>query len=233
MLVLTIDTSTETTNVGGVWFDGLDGKIQNVVTRSAVDSKHVEQIASLAEEILEWTDGAAQGLDAVVVGVGPGPYTGLRIGIAAAAAFGDALGVPVHGVCSLDALAVEVDEDWDNPGRVFHDVLSVLDAKRREVFWALHHDGQRVLGPAVCRPDELPGFLEGRNVDVSVGATQLLPSSVTELFGGVRPQSPQPWGLATLAIPALLAGEPPASLVPLYLRPPDAKPPASMKGIPA
>ena len=76
-------------------------------------------------------------LDAVVVGCGPGPFTGLRVGMATAAAYGQALGIAVHGVCSLDAIGI------DTAG----EVLVVTDARRREVYWARYRDGVRVEGP--------------------------------------------------------------------------------------
>ena len=93
-------------------------------------------------------------LDAVVVGCGPGPFTGLRVGMATAAAYGHALGIPVYGVCSLDAIGV------DTAG----DVLVVTDARRREVYWARYRDGVRVDGPAVNAPADVPtgGWRGGR-----------------------------------------------------------------------
>ena len=72
-------------------------------------------------------------LGAVVTGCGPGPFTGLRVGMATAAAFGHALGLPVFGVCSLDAIGI------DTTG----EVLVVTDARRREVYWARYRDGTR------------------------------------------------------------------------------------------
>ena len=87
-------------------------------------------------------------LDAVVVGCGPGPFTGLRVGMATAAAYGHALGIPVHGVCSLDAIGV----------RTSGDTLVVTDARRREVYWARYRDGVRIAGPAVNAPADVdPG----------------------------------------------------------------------------
>ena len=76
-------------------------------------------------------------VDAVVVGCGPGPFTGLRVGMATAAAYGHALHVPVHGVCSLDALG----------NQTHGEVLVVTDARRREVYWARYRDGVRMDGP--------------------------------------------------------------------------------------
>src|ERR1700744_6790740 len=87
-------------------------------------------------------------LDAVVVGCGPGPFPGLRAGMSTAAAYGHALGSPVRGVCSLDAIGV----------RTAGDTLVVTDARRREVYWARYRDGIRTYGPAVNAPADVdPG----------------------------------------------------------------------------
>jgi tRNA threonylcarbamoyl adenosine modification protein YeaZ len=89
-------------------------------------------------------------LSAVVVGCGPGPFTGLRVGMATAAAYGHALGIPVRGVCSLDAIGIEMTGE----------VLVVTDARRREVYWARYRDGVRVDGPNVNAPADVPGAAE-------------------------------------------------------------------------
>ena len=105
-------------------------------------------------------------VDAVVVGTGPGPFTGLRVGMVTAAALGDALGVPVHGVCSLDAIAAEVVRRRGGPaGRC----SSSTDARRREVYWAAYDaaasgsTGPHVEAPAALA-DRIPraGCRRGR-----------------------------------------------------------------------
>ncbi len=98
-------------------------------------------IAAVADAGLTMAD-----LDAVVVGCGPGPFTGLRVGMATAAAYGHALGVPVYGVCSLDAIGVLTTGD----------VLVVTDARRREVYWARYRDGVRIDGPGVSAAADVP-----------------------------------------------------------------------------
>jgi tRNA threonylcarbamoyl adenosine modification protein YeaZ len=142
-------------------------------------------------------------LDAVVVGCGPGPFTGLRVGMASAAAFGHALGIPVHGVCSLDAIGVHTEGD----------VLVVTDARRREVYWARYRDGVRTAGPAVAAPTDVPA-----DADAVAGSPEH-----TVLFDLPRldPVYPTPAGL----VAAVADWADPAPLVPLYLRRPDAKPP--------
>jgi tRNA threonylcarbamoyl adenosine modification protein YeaZ len=142
-------------------------------------------------------------LGAVVVGCGPGPFTGLRVGMATAAAYGHALGLPVYGVCSLDAIG----------GQTTGEVLVVTDARRREVYWARYRDGARTDGPAVSAP-----------ADVDPGSARSVAGSPDHaaLFGlpSIEPRYPSAAGL--VAAVTDWTPQPPA-LVPLYLRRPDAK----------
>ena len=104
-MILAIDTATPAVTAGVV---RLDGESTVLAERVTVDARaHAEQLtpnvlAALADAGLTVND-----LDAVVVGCGPGPFTGLRVGMATAAAYGHALGIPVYGVCSLDAIGIE------------------------------------------------------------------------------------------------------------------------------
>src|SRR5436309_2093900 len=116
-VILAIDTATPAVTAGIVRRDG-DG-IEVLAERVTVDARaHAERLtpnvlAALADALLSVED-----LNAVVVGCGPGPFTGLRVGMATAAAYGHALGIPVRGVCSLDAIGT------DTAG----DVLVITDA---------------------------------------------------------------------------------------------------------
>ena len=146
-VVLAIDTATPAVTAGVV----ADGDL--LAERVSVDARaHAERItpnvlAALADAGLRMAD-----LGAVVVGCGPGPFTGLRVGMATAAAYGHALGVPVHGVCSLDAIG----------GQTTGETLVVTDARRREVYWARYRDGVRIDGPAVSAPADVdPGVARG------------------------------------------------------------------------
>ncbi len=148
--ILAIDTATPAVTAGIVKLDG----IEVLAERVTVDARaHAEQLtpnvlAALADAGLTVDD-----LGAVVVGCGPGPFTGLRVGMATAAAYGHALGIPVHGVCSLDAIGIE------SAGTV-SELLVVTDARRREVYWARYRDGVRVDGPNVNTPADVPGAAE-------------------------------------------------------------------------
>ena len=89
-------------------------------------------------------------IDAVVVGMGPGPFTGLRVGIAFAQSFALARNIPVQGVCSLDAIEIDASE-----------YTVAIDARRKEIYWATYRDGLRIDGPHVSKPEEVNGFILG------------------------------------------------------------------------
>jgi len=144
--VLAIDTATPAV-IAAILRRGGAGPIEVLARRITVDAHaHAEQltpniVAAVADADLTMAD-----IDAVVVGCGPGPFTGLRIGMATAAAFGHALGIPVYGVCSLDAIG----------GQTTGEVLVVTDARRREVYWARYRDGVRTDGPGVGALSAVP-----------------------------------------------------------------------------
>jgi tRNA threonylcarbamoyl adenosine modification protein YeaZ len=143
-VILAIDTATPAVTAGIVKLE----PIEVLAERVTVDARaHAEQLTpnvlgALADAGLTVSD-----LSAVVVGCGPGPFTGLRVGMATAAAYGHALDIPVHGVCSLDAIGIDTSGD----------ALVVTDARRREVYWARYRDGVRIDGPAVNAPADVPG----------------------------------------------------------------------------
>ncbi|WP_051866719.1 tRNA (adenosine(37)-N6)-threonylcarbamoyltransferase complex dimerization subunit type 1 TsaB [Corynebacterium atypicum] len=115
--------------------------------------RHNEALVPAIADVLGRAGLGYADIEAVTCGCGPGPFTGLRVGMATAAATADSLGVPLRGVCSLDAMAV--DPAWrgvGNPARVI-----ASDARRREVYWAAYDAaGSRVIGPEVCKPAALP-----------------------------------------------------------------------------
>ncbi|RAV17288.1 tRNA (adenosine(37)-N6)-threonylcarbamoyltransferase complex dimerization subunit type 1 TsaB [Mycolicibacterium sp. GF69] len=203
-VVLAIDTATPAVTAGIV---RTDTSAQTLAERVTVDARaHAEQLTPNAVRALADAGLGVEDLDAVVVGCGPGPFTGLRVGMATAAAYGHALGIPVHGVCSLDAIGIET-------AATGGDVLVVTDARRREVYWARYRNGVRVDGPAVCAA-----------ADVPVGATAVAGSPEhAALFDLPRlaPAYPTASGLVRAVDDWTLQ---PAPLVPLYLRRPDAKP---------
>lgn len=206
MLVLAVDTATPAVTAGVVRLGG--DAPRTLSTRVTVNARaHAEVLTPHIMECLAEAGHVPADLDAVVVGIGPGPFTGLRVGMATAAAFADALGIPVHGVCSLDAIAADVADE--------RDLLVVTDARRREVYWARYSGGARVEGPAVNKP-----------ADVEPQPSVVVAGSVAhaELFElpVAGPATPSPAGLVAVAAPAIVAGSDPEPLVPLYLRRPDA-----------
>ncbi|GEE01878.1 tRNA (adenosine(37)-N6)-threonylcarbamoyltransferase complex dimerization subunit type 1 TsaB [Gordonia spumicola] len=202
-LVLAIDTATEAVVTGVVRVD--DGHVTTLAERSIDDNRrHAEILTTLVREVLDEAGIVGSDLNRVVVGVGPGPFTGLRVGMATAAAYGDALGLPVHGVCTLDAIAIDADLDGES--------LVVTDARRREVYWARYRDGERVDGPGVVAPASLQA---GDAVVVS-------PARFADAVGGsahLERTAPTASGLVTAWLNDRKVAEP---LEPLYLRRPDA-----------
>ena len=110
---------------------------------------HAEHLAALIRQVAP----DLSLVERIVVGVGPGPYTGLRVGVVTAVTMGEALGVPVWGVCSLDGLGARIG-----------DGVVVTDARRREVFAALYAGGRRVAGPVVVPPSRVPEMWPGETV---------------------------------------------------------------------
>ena len=215
MLVLALDTATPAVTAGVVELTADAVRPRSV--RVALDArKHAEL---LMPEVLAACDAAGvalRDLDAVVTGIGPGPFTGLRVGMVTAAALGDALAVPVHGVCSLDAIAHGCGA-----------LVVVTDARRREVYWATYDAaGRRVEGPHV----DAPAVLVERLPELGVAAAAGGSAEVTGL-PVVGPAAPSPEGLVAVAAEALRAGVVPGPLEPLYLRRPDAMEPGARKRV--
>ncbi|MCB0926729.1 MAG: tRNA (adenosine(37)-N6)-threonylcarbamoyltransferase complex dimerization subunit type 1 TsaB [Mycolicibacterium insubricum] len=147
-VVLALDTATAAVTAGLVRV-GPDGA-ELLAERITVDPRaHAERLTPNVVAALDDCGLTMADVDAVAVGCGPGPFTGLRVGMATAAALGHALDVPVHPVCTLDAIAAD--------GASGGDELVVTDARRREVYWARYRDGVRVEGPAVAAPADVPG----------------------------------------------------------------------------
>ncbi|MHA6617515.1 tRNA (adenosine(37)-N6)-threonylcarbamoyltransferase complex dimerization subunit type 1 TsaB [Pseudonocardia sp. DLS-67] len=218
MLVLAIDTATPAVTAGVVELT-TDAVLLRAARVEHDARKHAELLIPAVHAVCADADTSLRGIAAIVVGVGPGPFTGLRVGMVTAAALGDALDVPVHGVCSLDAIAV--DAAGEGP------LLVVTDARRREVYWAAYDDaGGRVDGPHV----QAPAAVVERAREL--GAVAAAGGSAALVGPAVRPpESPSPTGLVAVAAPALRAGAAPDPLEPLYLRRPDAVEPGARKRV--
>ena len=167
---LAIDTSTSRTTVAiidgdTILFSGFrDGA-----------TAHGPSLPALVQEAL-----AVSNVDEVVVGMGPGPFTGLRVGIAFAQSFALARNIPVRGVCSLDAIAAQVDEK---------DFIITVDARRKEVYWARYIDGVRVGDPAVNFPADVSGAPIHADLFPEMQALVQLPGNITEPIYLRRPDA--------------------------------------------
>ncbi|MCX4394579.1 tRNA (adenosine(37)-N6)-threonylcarbamoyltransferase complex dimerization subunit type 1 TsaB [Streptomyces sp. NBC_01767] len=215
MLLLAVDTATPAVTVA--LHDGT-----SVVAESGqVDARrHGELLLPAVDRVLARAGVKLDAVTDVVVGVGPGPYTGLRVGLVTAVTFGSALSVPVHGLCTLDGLAYAAGlAGLEGPFAV------ATDARRKEVYWARYDDARtRVTGPAVDRPADIAGQLAGLPV---VGAGAVL---YPEAFPDARePEHVSAGALAALAAERLAAGAELLPPQPLYLRRPDAQVPKNYK----
>jgi tRNA threonylcarbamoyl adenosine modification protein YeaZ len=196
-LVLALDTST-VVNVGVAKGDRVLG-----VATVADQMAHVEQLMPLVSECLDAAGIAVGDLGKLIVGVGPGPFTGLRVGVVTARVLSYLLGLELHGVCSLDVLAAQF------AGASSVEFVVATDARRREVYWARYSpEGERVGEPTVSRPSDIP------RLPVIGPAADLYPDQLRAVSG---PRSMDPGVLASHG--PMLPG---AGHQPLYLRHPDA-----------
>lgn len=220
MLVLAIDTSTAAVTAVVAECNAGEARVLGLATHMGAQD-HGEQLAVMIDQALSQAALNPPQIEAIVVGVGPGPFTGLRVGLVAARVMGHALDVEVHGICSLDALAATalvnglVTREEDATFAV------ASDARRREIYWATYSitaddRAGRTDGPYVSKAADLPevvrlGSAIGRGTDIYV-----------ETFGVPRaPFEPSPQGLAQAAAWALDSATT-TSPEPMYLRRPDA-----------
>ncbi|MER8099788.1 MULTISPECIES: tRNA (adenosine(37)-N6)-threonylcarbamoyltransferase complex dimerization subunit type 1 TsaB [unclassified Kitasatospora] len=215
MLLLAFDTATPAVTAAVH-----DGTAVLAETHQVDARRHGELLLPAIDQVLRAAGVDKHRLTGIAVGVGPGPYTGLRVGLVTAAALGHALGLPVHGVCTLDAIAHQARAE----GLAGQPFTVATDARRKEVYWASYDaDGHRTEGPGVDRPAELAPRPR------SVGAGALL---YPETFPGAHgPEHVSAGALAGFAAAELAAGRELLPNVPLYLRRPDAQVPAAFKNV--
>ena len=238
--VLTIDTSTPTlvTGVVHTLADGTVAATENTVENTRA---HNALLMPTVLAVVESTGTKRRELAAVVVGCGPGPFSGLRVGMATASGLGHALGIPVYGVCSHDAIAWRalhatdtldttdalnstdtLDAAGATTGEPSGNVLVATDARRRETYWATYSGNRRVAGPDVGPAETLQPDVD--RVVAHPAIAQRLPEKLQKLAAGeATPAVPSARGLVAVADFAAV----PQPLTPLYLRRPDAKEPAA------
>lgn len=150
---LAIDTATSRTIVGVV-DDGV--VLFEEFHEGATD--HGKAISQLVAQALKST----KLVDQVVIGMGPGPFTGLRVGITYAQTFALARSIPWIGVCSLDAIRIDSTSNILNTD----EYTVAIDARRKQIYWASYKEGVRVKGPAVDRPEDIDEFITNLFPDV-------------------------------------------------------------------
>jgi tRNA threonylcarbamoyl adenosine modification protein YeaZ len=209
VLVLALDTATPTL-VAGLARWSPDGDSEVLAERAEPSgNRHAELLTPAIRGVLADTGLAMGDVDAVVAGLGPGPFTGLRVGVVTALTLADARGLPVVGVCSLDAIGAGAR-------------TVVTDARRKEIYWATYDDaGARLSGPAVDKP-----------ADVTFGGRVVGDPAFADRLGTpVEPADVTTAGLLRAAAPQLADPSSRTPLVPLYLRRPDAVPPTAIKAV--
>ncbi len=147
-MLLAFDTATAAVTVA------LHDGDRVVASSASVDTmRHGELLAPAISAVLEEAGVPRLDVTAIAVGVGPGPFTGLRVGLVTARTLGATLGIPVYGVCTLDVLAAEAVDTGATGGKPF---LVATDARRKEVYWAAYDEsGARLDGPHVSKPAEV------------------------------------------------------------------------------
>ncbi len=211
-MLLAFDTATHAVTVA-LHPGGADQDV--VAEHTVVDAlRHGELLAPGIQRVLATAGITPRDLTRIAVGVGPGPFTGLRVGIVTARTMAAVLDIPVDGVCTLDVLAVAAGEQPDG-------FRVATDARRKEVYWAEYDRTARRLGmPAVDRPDEVAydGPVAGRG-------PQLYPDAFPRPIDPEHPSAAAMAGAVANGTVELLPPEP------LYLRRPDAATPGQRKRV--
>ncbi len=225
MLVLAIDTSSAAVTAAVVELtpapavDGARDATVRAETTTLNARGHGEHLAPNIASCLRESAAAPRDLAAIVAGTGPGPFTGLRVGLVTAAVMSEALGIPAYGVCSLDAIAPRD----QSPGTL----LVATDARRKEVYWARYDRfGERLEGPAVAHPVDVP-------TDTAVAMAGAGARLYADVLGLplIDCDFPRAEVLVALAADRVRAHAPADPLTPLYLRRPDAATPHAPKHV--
>ncbi|MBP2265008.1 tRNA threonylcarbamoyl adenosine modification protein YeaZ [Pseudarthrobacter sp. PvP004] len=220
MLILAIDTSA-VASAALISDDAMESVVESFATEDT--RSHAEVLAPGIQKLLAGAGVTGSDIDAIVTGVGPGPFTGLRSGIATARTLAFVWNKPLYGLMSLDAIALEVAEST----AATPEFLVATDARRKEVYWARYtlDDGQLpelVDGPHVGFASELP--------DLPVfGAGAGLYSDVLKADEDFATTQPDAASLGQFALAKLTAGQALLDSTPLYLRESDAQVPGPRK----
>jgi len=216
--MLGLDTSTAAAAACLLRADGRAFEVTPNARDLTARPAHARELMPAVARVIADAELGFGDLDAVAVGTGPGAFTGLRIGIATARALASALGLPLHPVSSLAALAAGVDAPR---------ALAVLDARRSEVFAALHEQAEERWAPFVARPEALAERVRAATIGpLAAGDGAIRYRGELEAGGARIPPDDSPHhvvrALAVCRLAAQVAPVAPEAVVPNYLRMPDA-----------
>jgi len=223
MFVLAVDTATPDAVVG-VSADGEPLREAQVPPRPDGKPNHAQVLLPEIDRSVD-AAGGWERIDRIAVGIGPGSFTGLRIGISTARALAQARKLAIAPVGSLAALARGIARRDEEEGRA---ALGVIDARRGEVFAALFDDGEQVWEPFVAPPQELGNRLRDLDQPCLAAGDGALRFAAELESAGATVATPDDPIHHLAARDVCTAGEaaseaPPDQIQPLYLRPPDAK----------
>jgi tRNA threonylcarbamoyl adenosine modification protein YeaZ len=221
-LLLAVDTSSDVVSAALVDVDEDDVRLLAHRDERA-PNRHGELLAAVVAELFDDVGAAPSSLAAVAAGLGPGPFTGLRVGVVTAASIADAVGVSTYGICSLDAIAHACASGTP--------MVVCTDARRKQVYWARYDAaGVRAEGPDIgTAADVARRFAD--EVPLAVGAGVGLYADEFAAFGETGQASVSAVDVAQL-VATRVRGQAPADVMePLYLRRPDALPPGRPKSV--
>lgn len=223
MNLLGIDTSTAASAACVLRADGEAFEVEPPAERLTGGPGHASELLPAVAGCLERAGLDWDVLDAIGVGIGPGTFTGLRIGVATARALADAHGAELRPVSSLMALAQGA------RGEGAGTVLALIDARRGELFSALYMEAEELWTPAAMTPETLAERIAADGIaPLAVGDGAVRFRKVLEAAGAtVPPDSSQAHvvkGIAVCRVAAAVAPVPVEAVLPDYIRPPDAKP---------
>jgi len=219
-VILGFDTSTAASAACVLRDDGVAFEALPRPEALSAPPAHAHELMPAIAGVMDEAGARFGSLEAIAVGVGPGRFTGLRIGIATARALAGAEGLPLRPVSSLAALAAGIGAEA---------ALALIDAKRGEVFAALYADGRELWPPFVARPDELVRRVGAARLAVrAAGDGSVRFRGVLEAAGiDVEPDESRAHVVRALNVCRLavdIKDEPPEAVLPDYVRAPDAKP---------
>jgi tRNA threonylcarbamoyladenosine biosynthesis protein TsaB len=224
-VILGLDTATPSTAVA-LWAPGGPAIERRDDPPAGQRPGHGARLLALVHEALAAAGAGWGDVERIAAGVGPGGFTGLRLGIATARALAQANEIPLVGVSSLEALARGAGDDARGHGGT---VVAVIDARRGEVFAAAWHAGERVIEPAALAPEALAARLAALDAPLAVGDGAVRFRTELARAGAIVPQEGSPaHRLSALEVCRLGADAEPGhrnALLPDYRREPDAKPP--------